>query len=698
VAGSEAQVVSGITGSCGVTTGRRASDLLRTGTIALAIVAGASYGTGILIGLVLRLPDSTPSVLWPPNAILTAFLLLVAPRRWWIVFLGAAVAHFALELRVWSAPLTTAIFMTNCSEALIAAGFVRLVSDRPDRFDTLRRTALFILGGALLAPFLSSFFDAAAVNAFNGEDYWTVWKTRFLSNVLTEIAVVPAIVGLVQAGTERLAEWRRSEWTHAASIAGVFLVLAVVLPSGAAGAVLGPWPLPFFLPLLLWTAVRFGPTGAGLAIVTTVLVTITTAVHGHELLAIVPPPQRLTLLQLFLVMVSIPVMCLAALVEERRRAEDTARANDALKSAILSSIPSLVVVLDRDGRAITANDRWVEFARHHLGREFWPGTRYLDIWTRSAAAGSGHARAIVDAIRGVLAGSPTPVTLEYPWDVSGAPQWWTLSVVPLQRPGGGAVVTHSNATIRRLAEIAAQRHREQMARTARTLALGELTSSLWHRLSQPLTGIMGNAQAGRRFLDAAPVDLDEIRHIFSDIVSDAVRATTIIDTVRDALRQPPSEYQMLDLNGIIRDTAALIADEALARRVSLQTALAAALPEVRGERLLVQQVVLHLITNGMEALSERALDQRLIRITTAHHGEDVLVSVYDSGEGGTTAAIEDIFDPLSATPPSGGSPALALSISRAIVESHGGRIWVDRQPRGTTINLTLPIAETGAVV
>jgi len=89
-------------------------------------------------------------------------------------------------------------------------------------------------------------------------------------------------------------------------------------------------------------------------------------------------------------------------------------------------------------------------------------------------------------------------------DVSGTPQWWTLSAVPLQRPGGGAVVTHSDATVRRLTEIAAQRDREQMARTARMLALGELTSSLWHRLSQPLTGIMGNAQAGRRFLESGP--------------------------------------------------------------------------------------------------------------------------------------------------------------------------------------------------
>jgi integral membrane sensor domain MASE1/nitrogen-specific signal transduction histidine kinase len=686
-----------ITGSQGVTTGRR-SDLVGNNA-ALAVFAGVSYGTGVLVGLLLRLPGSTPSVLWPPNAILTAFLLLIAPRRWWVVFLGAAVAHFAVELQVWPAPLTAAILLTNCSEALIAAGFVRLVSDRPDRFDTLRRTALFILGGALLAPFLSSFFDAAAVNTFTGENYWTVWKTRFLSNVLTELAVVPAVVGLVDTGTERLAEWRRSEWTHAVSITATFLALAVVLPSRATHAVIGSWPLPLFLPLLLWTAVRFGPTGAGLAIVTTVLVNIASAMRGHELLAVVPATERVTLLQLFLVMVSIPVMCLAALVEERRRAEATARANDALKSAILSSISSLVVVLDRQGRAITANARWVEFARRHLGRDFSaPGTDYLDMWGGQTGVGAGHARAIVDGVRGVLAGSPTPVTLEYPWDVAGAPQWWTLSVVPLQRSGGGAVLTHSDATVRRLAEIAAQRHRAQMARTARTLALGELTSSLWHRLSQPLTGIMGNAQAGRRFLDAPAVDLDEIRHIFTDIVSDAVRATAIIDTVRDTLRQPPSEYQMLDLNAIIRDTAALIADEALARRISLQTTLAAGLPDVRGERLLVQQVVLQLLTSAMEALSERARDERLIRIATERHGEDVLVSVYDSSEAGPLATIEDIFDPWSATPPPIGSLGLALSISRAIVQSHGGRIWVDKQTAGTTINLTLPISEAGAVV
>lgn len=666
-----------------------------------ATLAGLAYGIGILLGLVLRLPPATPSVLWPPTAILTAFLLLLPRQRWWAILAGAAVAHFILQLPIVPWTLATVLLVTNTMEAVVGAGFIRAFSDRPDRFDTIRRTAVFLLGGAVLGPFLSSFADAGAAHLIGGEDYWRVWKARFLANVPTEMVIVPPIVGLVRTGFTPLRTWARRDWTQAALIAAGFAMLAVVISTGAAREAIGPWPLPLFLPFLLWAAVRFGPIGASLSILTTVLVMVGTAVHGAGMLASALD-ERVPLMQVFLIVVSIPLMCVAALVEERKSAEETARANDRLKSAILASLSSLVVVLDRDGRIITANDSWLKFARRNrLSPEgSTPGTLYLDVWKAPVAAGAANARAVVDGVRSVLAGSANGFSGECRWDVGDAPRWLWVTVVPLQREGGGAVVTHADATVRRTAELDAQRSREQIARISRTLAMGELTSSLWHRLSQPLTGIMGNAQAGRRFLDTDPPNLDEIRHIFTDVIADTMRAVVIIDALRDTLRKAPAEQQLLDMNELVRDTASLVADEALTRNVQLQLAMEPGLPPVRGERLLVQQVVLNLIVNGLEALSADRMDRRVVTITTAVAVDGhVLLSVFDSGHGIPPGAEEDIFEPFYSTKPAGSGGGLGLSISRAIVEAHGGRIWVDSTTDGgTTIHLTLPYAEQSAGV
>ncbi len=196
----------------------RAAIVLQAGSApTIALAAGAAYYVGSLVGLQLRLPPATPSVLWPPNAILTALLLFVPPARWWSVLLGAAGAHFAVQLQVWSFEFVTAIFITNCSEALFAAGVIRYVSKQPSRFDTLGQVSVFIVIGAIAAPFGSSFLDAGVVRAFNGEDYWTVWKIRFPSNVLAQLAVVPAIAGIFNSSHE-VREWPRRRWLEAAAM------------------------------------------------------------------------------------------------------------------------------------------------------------------------------------------------------------------------------------------------------------------------------------------------------------------------------------------------------------------------------------------------------------------------------------------------------------------------------------------------
>jgi integral membrane sensor domain MASE1 len=145
--------------------------------VLIAATVGLAYYAGAQIGFLLKLPPGTPSALWPPNAILMATLLLLRPGDWWIALVAAVPGHLAVELRAgWPMPLVFALYVTNCSEALIGALGVRLLSDAPGRFDSLPRMAAYIAAAGLLAPIISSFADAAVVSTFRGDTYWDVWR------------------------------------------------------------------------------------------------------------------------------------------------------------------------------------------------------------------------------------------------------------------------------------------------------------------------------------------------------------------------------------------------------------------------------------------------------------------------------------------------------------------------------------------
>ena len=173
---------------------RRTAALNRLAPAGLAVAVCLGYYLGSLVGLELRLPPATPSVVWPPNAMLTAALLLTRRDRWWVVLAAALPAHLAVQLQTdWPLALIVALFFTNCSEALIAAGGFRLWTDGTPRLETFNRLRAFFLAAGLAAPLISSFADAAVVNGFLGEPYWQVWRFRLFANILAELTVAPGI-------------------------------------------------------------------------------------------------------------------------------------------------------------------------------------------------------------------------------------------------------------------------------------------------------------------------------------------------------------------------------------------------------------------------------------------------------------------------------------------------------------------------
>jgi C4-dicarboxylate-specific signal transduction histidine kinase len=238
-----------------------------------------------------------------------------------------------------------------------------------------------------------------------------------------------------------------------------------------------------------------------------------------------------------------------------------------------------------------------------------------------------------------------------------------------------------------------QRSREmqmELAHANRVATMGQLTASITHEVKQPIAATVINARAARRFLSAQPVDLDEVRRILDSIMKDGYRAGEVIDRVRALLKKAPPRKDRLEINGAIGEVLELTRGEVIKNGVSVQTELATDLPLVEADRVELQQVMLNLIINAIEAMSATSEGSRELLISTGiAEAGDVLVAVRDSGPGFEPAALDRVFDAFYTTKPSG--MGMGLSICRSIIEAHGGRLWASANaPRGATFQFTLP--------
>src|SRR6266480_4207631 len=293
----------------------------------IALSVALAYYLGAKIGFALTLRPHPVSVLWPPNSILLAALLLTPMRVWWVILLAALPAHLAVQLQSNVPPMMILCwFISNSCEALIGAGCVRYLIDRPGRFDRLGNVGIFIFFAAFLAPFLSSFLDAAfvAINHWGQDSYWQVWRIRFTSNVLAALTLVPFIVTWSADGLAWLGKIRRARFLEAVLLLfGLLSVNAVVFYKlgPTADSALLYLPLPF----LIWAAVRFGSRGASAAICTLTFLAIWSAGHGYGPFSTRSAEENALSIQMFLIVMSVPLLLLAAVIEERSKGALTLR-------------------------------------------------------------------------------------------------------------------------------------------------------------------------------------------------------------------------------------------------------------------------------------------------------------------------------------------------------------------------------------
>jgi two-component system, LuxR family, sensor kinase FixL len=267
----------------------------------------------------------------------------------------------------------------------------------------------------------------------------------------------------------------------------------------------------------------------------------------------------------------------------------------------------------------------------------------------------------------------------------------------LQRDEQGAPVaileTNNDITDRKRAEGERQRLLQleaDLAHINRVSMLGELATSIAHEVNQPLSGIVSNGSACLRFLAGDAPNLEEARDAVRDIVRDGKRAGEVVGRIRALTRRAAPAAEELDLNETIRDILALVGDEAKNKSVAVRTQFAEDISPVAGDRVQLQQVVLNLVMNGIEAMSSVGEGARQLVITTRDVDPDrVQVTVEDSGTGLSPDTLPRIFEPFYTTKP--GGMGMGLSISRSILQSHGGRLWATAHDGpGTSFHFTLP--------
>jgi C4-dicarboxylate-specific signal transduction histidine kinase len=252
-----------------------------------------------------------------------------------------------------------------------------------------------------------------------------------------------------------------------------------------------------------------------------------------------------------------------------------------------------------------------------------------------------------------------------------------------------AELRQANETLRERGETL-QKVQTELAHVTRVMTVGELTASIAHELNQPLAAIVTNSNACLRWLGGAQPNLDEARKAVDRIIKDSYRASDVISRVRALVKKTPARNDLVDLNEVIVEVLALAQNQARRAGVVLKRELATDLPRVRGDRVQLQQVILNLVINGLEAIANNKNGERELSISSGiDDSKDMTIAVRDTGEGLDPANLERVFDAFFTTKADG--MGMGLAISRTIIESHGGRLWATpNSPRGAIFQFTLP--------
>ena len=617
---------------------------------------------------------------WLPDSVLLCALLLSRPRTWWIFL----VAPLPLRLFVGLPPdapmwFLLAAFLNDSLKAVVAAALLRRVlPGRPFRFDCLHDFWVYLTAAVVAAPALSGVAGAASWVALGGE-FWPTWRNWFSGDALANVVFTPLLLCLA-------ADWRKLAAANPlrhlegfALISGLVFVIELGYHRGLNNPNL--IDLYDYIPvvLLLLAAIRFGPVGASGALTVMSLLSVA-ATSGSQPNSSVPAPMDSVLsMQLFLIVIGIPIMSLAVLREQQLRAELSLRESESRFRNMADTAPVMIWVSGPDKLVTFFNKGWLNFTGRTMELQLGSG------WTASV-----HPEEL-DRVYATYSSSFDARRI-YQMEhrlrrADGEYRWVLCTGVPRVETDGvfaGYIGSCIDITEQKRAEATLRQSLDEIAHMNRVAAMGELTASIAHEVNQPLAAILSNAQAANRFLGGESPDLAQVRECLTAIVADDKRAGEVIRRLRGLLKRGASQPSLVDLNEVVSDAIRLLGNDAILRNVSVKVEPFPGLPAALGDRIQLYQLALNLIMNGLDAVAERSPGDRWVLVRTAEaDGGGVELTVEDSGSGVAASDLARVFEPFFSTKREG--LGMGLSISRSIVQAHGGKIWAENAVGGGAI-------------
>lgn len=639
----------------------------------------------------LRFPPFERAAIWTPGALLFAALLLAPLRQWWIYYVGLCLGAFAAYHGDAAIPAWVALLAAQFHFAAVVLGTLAVRRFSPDPwFGNPAALLVFVVIAGLLVP-IATTAPVDFLRWVSGAD--NVWPVALRSVLCVAVGLMiatPALTLTLACGRSWIGEASWGRIAECGSL-GILLVWVGHIAFGRPTDSTLPVMLYAPVPLLLWSALQFRLAGVCWAMLALASQSSWEAIHGNGPFAGNERADNVLQLQLFLLAISLPLMFLAVVIEQRVRTfdaltlrEQQLRSQYAQLSTIYQTAPVGIAFVDNQLRFVSANDCYAEMngiaAVAHLGRSLRQVLPDL-------------ADELEPVYRQVITTGQPIVGLEVRSVTGAQPEIerdWLVSHYPVNDSHGfglGVITVVEEITERKRVDQLNQ----ELIRASRLALLGEFTVSIAHEINQPLGAIQSNADAAEMMLDITPPPLAGVRQILMDIQRDNLRASEVIRRLRNMFLMREPDFQPIDVNEIVREVIAFVSRESHRRRIEIRVELSDPLPWIRGDRIQLGQVLINLLVNAMEAMDKTASDSR-ITLRTVLNGLDVEVSVTDRGPGIPAERIARVFDHFFSTKQEG--MGLGLSITRTLVERHGGRIWAENATdAGATFQFSLPVHE-----
>ncbi len=613
---------------------------------------------------------------WFPDSVLLCALLCTPRRWWWLLLVGLLPMRLFVEvfpdLPHW---FLLSVFANDFLKAVLGALVLQRFLDDPIRLNSLRDLGIYFLFVVILIPLLSAFGGAASRFGMGHTDFWSNVERWFLGDAMASLIVTPVIFYWIlrPPNPRHFTAPRVAE----AAILIVGLLLSLQWAFEQAASTRDFTEARYYMPVLFigWATIRFRMAGATGAVALLTAFTVSAALDGTGPFADLAHEEAASRVQHFLLLRATPLYLAAVLLEQGVRVANSLRQSERRYRDVVESQPGFVCRMLHDTTLTFVNTAFCRFVGK--SREQLLGAKLLDLLPANAR------RAARDAVERAIQlseHSAWECEVSLPDGSSGWQHWVCHAIDSEFERTAELQAIGQDVTDRKRAEESGRR----LAHATRFAAVGELTAMVAHEINQPLTAILSNAEAGELLLRSDEPPLEDIREIFADIRKDDLRADAAIRGIRSLLQRREFQPCPLNVNDLVSQVLRLIAGDALFRRVTVRRDLAPDLPAVMGDASHIEQVLVILIVNGMDAMKDTPEAEREILVTTRPGSNaSVEVAVRDRGHGISDKIMPQLFDSFYTTKPDG--MGLGLSIARSMIALHGGRIWAENAPDGGAV-------------